>query len=151
MNRTLPARAILLALPFLLTGRPTTAQELTLREALASALASHPAVSAAAARVDGADAAASGARAQRLPSVATSATLTRFQEPMLVAPLHAFDPTNIPNFDRGLVRGEVGAQYTLFEGGGFNDLILSIKGSLLGNRTGGLGLSLGLDLTLSKS
>jgi outer membrane protein TolC len=36
---------------------------------------------------------------------------------MLVAPLHALDPNSIPSFETALVRGELVAQYTLFEGG----------------------------------
>jgi outer membrane protein TolC len=36
---------------------------------------------------------------------------------MLVAPLHAFDPTNIPRFETTLVRAELQGHYTLFEGG----------------------------------
>ncbi|HKJ03195.1 MAG TPA: TolC family protein, partial [Longimicrobiales bacterium] len=77
-----------------------------------------PAVGAAQARVDGAAATHAAARAAYLPTVAGSAGLTRFQEPMVVAPLHGFDPMNPPAFDRTLVQGQVGVEYVLFDGGG---------------------------------
>ncbi len=86
-------------------------------EALQAALATHPAMGAAEARVAGAEADVSGAKALRLPSLGTSASLTRFQDPMLVAPLHAFDVTNVPVFDRTLVQAQIAVQYTIFEGG----------------------------------
>jgi len=92
-------------------------QELTLTDALRGAMESHPALGAARAAVLGSDADVVAARARRLPSVGTSAGLTRFQEPMLVAPLHAFDPANIPDFDLTLMRAQLALQYTVFEGG----------------------------------
>lgn len=111
--RAMTAAALLsCALP-----RPALSQALTLSEALDSALASHPSVVAARARVDGARAAVSAARAQWVPTLAGSAGLTRFQEPMVVAPLHGFDPTHPPAFDRTLIQGQLGLQYTLFDGG----------------------------------
>ena len=96
---------------------PCAGQELTLSEALRAALATHPALGAAEARVAGADAAVSGAKALRLPSLRTSASVTSFQDPMLVAPLHAFDVTRVPDFDRTLVQAQVALQYTIFEVG----------------------------------
>lgn len=110
-------RAVALGLLLALAAAPSAAQELTLSEALQAALATHPALGAAQARVAGADAAVSGARALRLPSVGTSASLMRFQDPMLVAPLHSFDITDVPVFDKTLVQAQVAVQYTLFEGG----------------------------------
>ncbi len=113
LSRTIAAVALLsCALP-----RPAASQALTLSEALDSALATHPSVAAAGARVDGARAAVSAARAQWVPTLAGSAGLTRFQEPMVVAPLHGFDPTHPPAFDRTLIQGQLGLQYTLFDGG----------------------------------
>jgi outer membrane protein TolC len=37
---------------------------------------------------------------------------------MLVAPLHGFDPTMAPDFDRNLVTGRLSVSYSLFDGGG---------------------------------
>ena len=69
------------------------AQSLTLGEAVDAALTTHPSVAAAAARVDAASGAGDVARAARLPGAALDATLTRFQEPMIVAPFHSLDFT----------------------------------------------------------
>jgi outer membrane protein TolC len=93
------------------------AQTLSLAEALDAALATHPSLAAAEARVLAAEGAVDAARAARLPGVALTASLTRFQEPMVVAPLHSLNVASPPTFDRSLVQGQVGAQYTLFDGG----------------------------------
>jgi outer membrane protein len=93
------------------------AQTLTLAEALDSALATHPAVAGADARLLASERAGDAARAARLPAAALTVNLTRFQEPMVVAPLHSLDIADPPVFDRTLVQGQVGAQYTLFDGG----------------------------------
>jgi outer membrane protein len=90
---------------------------LTLADALDAALAAHPAVTAADARVLAAEGAGDAARAALLPASALTATLTRFQDPMVVAPLHSLDFGNPPVFDRALLQGQIGAQYTLFDGG----------------------------------
>jgi len=100
-------------------ARGVAAQErLTLEAALDSALARHPSVRGAAARVDAARAGRAAAAAARLPTLAGSANLTRFQEPMVVAPFHGFDPRMPPDFDRTLVQGQLALRYTLFDGGG---------------------------------
>jgi outer membrane protein TolC len=98
-------------------AREVEAQALTLAEALDRALAAHPAVAAADARVIAAEEAGDAARAARLPTAAMTASLTQFQEPMVVAPLHSLNPAAPPIFDRTLVQGQVGAQYTLYDGG----------------------------------
>lgn len=95
----------------------TAAQTLTLQAAADSALASHPSVEAARARVEAADAGRSAARAALLPSLAANGSLSRFEEPMVVAPLHGFDPMQPPTFDRTLVQGQLGLDYTLWDGG----------------------------------
>ncbi len=95
-----------------------TAQEsIPVEEAVRRALATHPSVAAAAARSEGAQALGGVARSAWYPSLSISATGTRFQEPMLVAPLHGFDFTTAPEFDRTLLRGDVDLGWTLFEGG----------------------------------
>jgi outer membrane protein TolC len=104
--------AALVALP-----HPALAQSLTLTDAVDAALASHPSVSAAQSRVGAADGAGDVARAARLPGASVQGTLTRFQEPMIVAPLHGFDLTNVPSFDRTLVQGQLTLGYTIFDGG----------------------------------
>ncbi len=101
-------------LPLSAAAQPT----LTLREAVDAALSHHPLAGSARARMSGTEARRDIAAAQRLPRLNSSLTLTRFQEPMVVAPLHGFDPTSPPQFDRGLVQIGLGLEYTLFDGGG---------------------------------
>lgn len=97
---------------------PVVAQQpLTLSAAADAALASHPSVLTAGARVDGADAARRAARAAFLPSVVGSSGLTRHAEPMVVAPLHGFDPTHPPDFDRTLVQSQLAMEVTLLDFG----------------------------------
>jgi outer membrane protein TolC len=88
---------------------------LTLDEAVARALASYPTVAAAQARADGAAADVGAARADWLPRISAAASLNRFQYPMVVAPLHGFDITNPPLFDRTLIQPQVAFSWTLFD------------------------------------
>lgn len=90
---------------------------LTLSEAIERARASHPTLASARAGVDASEAGAAEARAALVPSLASEASVTRFAEPMVVAPLHGFDPTRPPTFDRALVQGALSLDYTLFDGG----------------------------------
>lgn len=97
--------------------RASNAQELTLRQALESAIEAHPALRVAQARVESANHTADASRASLLPAFAVTGSMTRFDEPMIVAPLHAFDPTNPPIFEETLVQGQAGLGYTLFDAG----------------------------------
>ncbi len=116
------AAAVLLWIPGLAAqaapAAPPLPAELDPAAAVARALAVHPEVGAARAAVRAADAATGEAKASRLPSLATTASVTRFQEPMVVAPLHGFDPTAPPAFDPTLEQGRLTAAWTLFDGGG---------------------------------
>ena len=117
------SRATLVALApvaFLTVLSPTLAaqQSLPLDEAVRRALLTHPAVSAAEARAEGAEARAGVVRSAWFPELSLSATGTRFEEPMLVSPLHGFDFTVEPEFDNTLYRGNLDLSWTLFEGGG---------------------------------
>ncbi len=91
--------------------------KLTLTSAVERALVHHPNSLAADAGVDAAAAAVGETTALRLPQVAFEASATRYQEPMIVAPLHALDITQAPDFDRTLLRGFASVAYTLFDGG----------------------------------
>jgi outer membrane protein len=95
-------------------GRPGT---LRLDEAVEMALASYPAVAASDAGVDRAVAARREAGGDRFPSLHMGASITRFEEPMTVRPLHGFDPAQPPEFDRTLIQGELNVLYSLFDGG----------------------------------
>jgi outer membrane protein TolC len=99
--------------PFGLAGQ----EPLHLDEVVRSALATHPTVEAGRARAAAAGFAAGEARASVWPSLGVTGLATRFQEPMVVAPLHGIDPTNPPEFERALVQGHVSAEWTVFDGG----------------------------------
>jgi len=111
---------VLAALPAVATGQApdrADAGRLSLQRAATLAMTVHPALGAARAAHDDAVAAVRESRAPLWPRLSIDASLTQFQEPMLVAPLHAFDPTALPSFDRSLVRGNLALGYTLFDGG----------------------------------
>lgn len=102
------------------TGTAIQSQDsvvLALAEAVRRTLAGHPASDAASAVVDRSRAGLRGAQSARLPGLRVEAGGTRFQEPMIVAPLHGFDPTRPPQFDPLLLQGRATASYTLFDGG----------------------------------
>jgi len=104
---------------FSLRAPTLAAQEtLPLDEAVRRALLTHPAVAAAEARAAGAEAREGVVRSAWFPYLSVSATGTRFQEPMLVSPLHSFEIVAKPEFDNTLYRGNVDLSWTLFEGGG---------------------------------
>jgi outer membrane protein TolC len=112
-------RMVLTALTTLvLASMPVSGQQvLTLEQAVAAALARHPAMVVAEANTGRAEAGAREVHASRLPALSLEANLTRFQEPMVVAPLHGFDPRFPPVFDRTLAQGSLTAAYSAFDGG----------------------------------
>jgi outer membrane protein len=111
-------RRVSLFLLLLLVAAPrASAQDVTLLDAVRSALAERPALAAAAAARDAAAADRARAASEWLPRLSLDAGITRFEEPMLVSPLHGFDLQEIPDFDRTLVDATLGARWTLFEGG----------------------------------
>ncbi|MFQ6046079.1 MAG: TolC family protein, partial [Gemmatimonadales bacterium] len=91
--------------------------KLTLQEAVERALAFHPDLAQARALEEGAAAQVGEAVARRLPQIGARASATRFQEPMIVRPLHGFDIAEPPEFDRTLLQGNLTAALTLFDGG----------------------------------
>ena len=108
-------------IPTLLLVVPLVLQDtsrLTLVGAVERALATHPTVAAAQARRDRASADVGDARSGRLPKLTLDGSVTRFQEPMVVQPLHGFDPRNPPLFDQTLVQGGLSLTWTLFDFGG---------------------------------
>lgn len=93
------------------------ADTLTLAAAVRTALDHDPAVAGAGANVDAATASLDAARSARLPTLSSSARAVRFAEPMLVAPIHAFDLSRVPDFDRTLLQGRIEMAYTVWDGG----------------------------------
>jgi outer membrane protein TolC len=120
------APTVLLLAYFCPQGR-ATAQALTLGAAADAALATHPTVRAAEARVEGADAVRRAARAAFLPSVIGTSGLTRHAEPMVVAPLHGFDPRNPPDFNRTLVQSQLGLEVTVLDFGARRNQVRSAE------------------------
>ncbi|MFP4623632.1 MAG: TolC family protein, partial [Gemmatimonadota bacterium] len=113
--------AVLAGLAFLspgdLASDTTDGGPLRLDEVVGSALATHPEIAGARAELGAAAAEAGQVRAARWPTVAVSGLGTRYQEPMVVAPLHGFDPMAPPAFDETLYQGHASAEYTLYDGG----------------------------------
>jgi outer membrane protein TolC len=101
------------------TAQPAPAQSVprTLLEAVEAGLALHPAMRAESARLGAARASIAEASAAGRFQVRADAFGTRFQEPMVVAPLHGFDPQQPPLFDRTLAQLQASASLTLFDGG----------------------------------
>lgn len=96
---------------------PQDTARLTVTTAVDRALATHPAVAVARAQRDVADAEVGQARATRLPALSLDGAINRFQEPMVVYPLHSLNLQHPPLFDRALSQASVGAAYTLFDFG----------------------------------
>lgn len=94
-----------------------TPQTLTLRDAVDRALTSHPSVGAARARHDESRAALREAKAPRFPSLRLAGSVTQYQKPMVVTPIHGFSPGQQPRFDETLIQGSATLAYTLFDGG----------------------------------
>ena len=94
------------------------AATLTLEAAARRALARYPAVQAAAARAAQVEAEVGIAKAAWLPRLGLSGVATRYEETMLVYPIHGFAPNLIPPFSNFIVQGSLSAQYLLVDGGG---------------------------------
>lgn len=104
-------------LALMVVAWPVAAQQepLTLSRALAAVLASHPALAASIATTDGAMAGVRQARSSWWPSLSFDGSATRFEEPMIVAPLHGFDPTRPPIFDQTLWQTNLALSWSLFD------------------------------------
>jgi len=96
----------------------TVTSRLTLQQAVERALDYHPSLQMAEAGVEAASATLGEAKSQWWPRVQLEASATRFQLPMLTAPIHAFTPEAIPPFDRTLYAGSAMVGFNVFDGGG---------------------------------
>lgn len=108
---------ILLAAPLIASAQEGPDAPLTPVEAARRALESYPSVGSSDARLRAARSAAGASSAAYWPSLQLDASATRFQDPMLVTPLHGFDPQTAPAFEETLLQGSLTARYTLWDGG----------------------------------
>ncbi|MGK2856261.1 MAG: TolC family protein [Thermoanaerobaculia bacterium] len=90
---------------------------LTLSDAVRAALENAPAVEAAIAAADAAAAGVGEAEAALDPQVTIAGSVFRHDEPMIVMPIHGFDPATIPPFDRTLIQSSLSGTYLLWDGG----------------------------------
>ena len=115
--------ATLAALMLLGCATAVSAQEsggrdsLTLAEAVVLAQETHPSVRAARAGEDAASAAIGQAKSAWYPYLGVGASLTQYEKPMIVAPIHSFQPDEFPGFDRTILNGNLSMAWTVFDGG----------------------------------
>lgn len=105
-------------LAVVLPSQDTT--RLTLETAVRLALERAPSVAAARQALAGARGATREARAQWFPQLSAEASAFRYEEEMLIAPIHtlALTPgTPLPPFDQTLVQGNLSLGWTLYDGG----------------------------------
>ncbi|MDE3215240.1 MAG: TolC family protein, partial [Gemmatimonadota bacterium] len=105
--------ALLLALA--VQAQDTT--RLTLQSVVDRALDTHPAVAAAEAARDRSTADLADARSRLLPGLSFDGAVTRFQLPMIVAPLHGLDLRNPPLFDRTPYQAGLSLNWTVLDFG----------------------------------
>lgn len=118
MGSIRPALALALSLACLVSAGEARGAELTLAQAVRSALQGFPTVEAARAGSDEARAALTEAGAARFPSVRFAGSGSRFEEPMLVSPIHGFTPSLLPPFDEIVYQTTISLAYPIFDGGG---------------------------------
>lgn len=118
MGRIVARSLPLLLVPVWLQGQEAVSSEpLDLMTAVERALAQYPTVQASRAAGEAAEAAVGRARAEWFPTITLAAAATQFEEPMVVTPIHGFDPGATPPFDETLIHGAATLAYTLFDGG----------------------------------
>jgi outer membrane protein TolC len=96
-------------------GAATEAPEWSLAALVERALAQAPLLRAAAAAEAAAGAELAEATASRLPAASATASAFRYQEPMVVTPIHGFAPGQIPAFDETLIQGALQLRYDLWD------------------------------------
>lgn len=111
---------------------------LTLSEAVVLARETHPSLGAARAGEEVAGAALGQAKSKWWPQLASQAGVTRFQEPMIVAPIHGFtqDQFERIEFQRTLIQGNASLAWTVFDGGARVNGIRSARAGAAGAAAG---------------
>lgn len=93
-------------------------ETITLSEAVRHTLDQYPAVKAATAEHEAARAAVGQAQAAWFPSLTLTGSATRYEKPMVVAPIHGLSFGQLPDFDRTLYQAGAHLNFTLFDGFG---------------------------------
>jgi outer membrane protein len=74
-------------------------------------------------------------RSDRYPSLYGSGSVVTFQEPMLVAPLHTFNPDELradpPRFENTLISSQLTLEYILWDGGSRGDRVAGAEAGLM--------------------
>jgi len=96
---------------------PAQTETLTIDEAVRLSLGRAPGVAGALAAAARAEAGLRDARARRWPRLSLDGALQRFEEPMIVAPLHSIELSQPPVFDQTLLQSSLLLSYTLLDGG----------------------------------
>ncbi len=139
------------------TGAPDAAHaqsertQLTLSQAVALARERHPSLGAARAGEEAAASAVGQATSARWPQLAGLASITTFEEPMLVAPLHRFEISAVPEFEETLLRGDLRLAWTLFDGGARGARVNGARASAAGALAGRLGTDMALTARVTRT
>lgn len=97
---------------------PTSVQDLlTPVEAVTRALAHYPEAGAARAEQRRAASALAEAEGALRPRIDLTGSVVRFEEPMVVTPIHRLDFQDLPEFDETLIQGDLHLEHTLYDGG----------------------------------
>jgi outer membrane protein TolC len=125
---------------------PAEGGKLTLSDAVALAQQTHPSVGVARAGEEAAFAAVGRATSRWWPQLGTQASVMRYDEPMLVAPLHGFGPEQIAQieFERTLIQGNVSLAWTLYDGGARGARIRGARAEAAGASAGLAATEMGL-------
>ncbi|UCC82787.1 MAG: TolC family protein [Gemmatimonadota bacterium] len=111
---------------------------LTLSEAVALARETHPSLGAARAGEDAATAALGQAKSRWWPQLGGQAGATRYEEPMVVAPIHGFTQEQFERieFQRTLIQGNASLAWTVFDGGARVNRIRGARAGVSGAAAG---------------
>ena len=97
--------------------RTSSEATLTLSRAVAMTLDTHPFLLGGVARQRAAEEAHRVSVGERFPSLSMRGTATQFDEPMVVTPIHGFEPSLVPPFDETLFQAGAMVGYTVYDGG----------------------------------
>lgn len=123
MNTGILAVLLVAGLALPVPGRSVTPHRadadttLTLREANRRALQHYPTVTSSEANLSAARAGVRREKAEWWPRLSVSGSGTQYQKPMIVNPIHDFQPGETPPFDETLVQGGAYLTWTLLDAG----------------------------------